>query len=119
MWIVLFTGSDLCGLFCLLALIYIEFSVYWLLFMWIVLFMYVFLYKLCSVYWLQCMWVFLFSFFGEERAGYFALFEFLVSCDCCVALPLGATGLSAVCDCGISLSYLLTSCHTKGCETLS
>ena len=26
----------------------------------------------------------------------------LVSYDCCVALPRGATGLSAVCDCGIS-----------------
>ena len=39
---------------------------------------------------------------GEERAGCFALFVFLVSCDCCVALPLNARGLSAVCDCGIS-----------------
>ena len=29
-------------------------------------------------------------------------FVFLVSCDCCVALPHDATGLSAVCDCGIS-----------------
>ena len=27
---------------------------------------------------------------------------YLVSRDCCVALPLGAIGLSAVCDCGIS-----------------
>ena len=27
---------------------------------------------------------------------------FLVSRDCCVALPYGATGLSAVRDCGIS-----------------
>ena len=26
----------------------------------------------------------------------------LVSQDCCVALPRGALGLSAVCDCGIS-----------------
>ena len=26
----------------------------------------------------------------------------LVSCDCCVALPRGAMGFSAVCDCGIS-----------------
>ena len=32
----------------------------------------------------------------------FALFVFLVSRDCCVALPHDATGLSAVCDCGIS-----------------
>ena len=29
-------------------------------------------------------------------------FVFLVSSDCCVALPRGAMGLSAVCDCGIS-----------------
>ena len=33
---------------------------------------------------------------GEERAGCFALFVFLVSRDCCVALPHDATGLSAV-----------------------
>ena len=39
---------------------------------------------------------------GEERAGCFALFVFLVSLDFCVALPRGAMGLSAVCDCGIS-----------------
>ena len=38
----------------------------------------------------------------EERAGCFALFVFLVSRNCCVALPHGATGLSAFCDCGIS-----------------
>ena len=39
---------------------------------------------------------------GEQRAGCFALFVFLVSLDCCVALPRGFTGLSVVCDCGIS-----------------
>ena len=39
---------------------------------------------------------------GEERAGCFALFVFLASCDCCVALPHDAMGLSAVCDCGIT-----------------
>ena len=39
---------------------------------------------------------------GEERAGCFAYFVFLVSRDCCVALSRGAMGLSAVCDCGIS-----------------
>ena len=33
-------------------------------------------------------------------------FVFLVSRDCCVALPRGATGLSAVRDCGISLIIL-------------
>ena len=38
----------------------------------------------------------------EERAGCFAWFVFLVSRDWCVALPRGAMGLSAVCDCGIS-----------------
>ena len=38
----------------------------------------------------------------RERAGCFALFVFLVSRDCCVALSHGATGLSAICDCGIS-----------------
>ena len=44
----------------------------------------------------------------EERAGCFALFVFLVPRDCCVALPHVAMGLSAICDCGISLSYSLT-----------
>ena len=45
---------------------------------------------------------------GEERAGCIALFVVLVPRDCCVALPQDATGLSAICDCGISLSYSLT-----------
>ena len=31
-----------------------------------------------------------------------ALLVFRVSIDCCVTLPHGATGLSAVSDCGIS-----------------
>ena len=35
---------------------------------------------------------------GKERAGCFALFVFLVSRDCCVALPHDAMGLSVVCD---------------------
>ena len=39
---------------------------------------------------------------GEEKAYCFALFVFLVSRDCCVALPHVSTGLSAVCDCGVS-----------------
>ena len=39
---------------------------------------------------------------GKRAAGCFALFVFLVSRDCCVALPHDAMGLSAVCDCGIS-----------------
>ena len=37
-----------------------------------------------------------------------ALLSFLVSRDFCVALPQGAIGLSAVCDCDISRSYSLT-----------
>ena len=38
---------------------------------------------------------------GEERAGYFTLFDFLVSCDCycSVALSHGALSWYAVCDC--------------------
>ena len=39
---------------------------------------------------------------GEERAGCFTLFVSLVSRYCYVALPHDATGLSAVCGCGIS-----------------
>ena len=35
---------------------------------------------------------------GEERAGCLALFVFLMSRDCCVALPHDPTGLFAVCD---------------------
>ena len=38
----------------------------------------------------------------EKRAGCFALPVFMVYRDCCVALPRGTTGLSTVCDCGIS-----------------
>ena len=39
-----------------------------------------------------------------EKRELFALlwFVFLVSHDGCVALPRGAMGLSAICDCGIS-----------------
>ena len=39
---------------------------------------------------------------GEERAGCFALFVFLMSRDCCEALSRDAMGMSEVCDCGIS-----------------
>ena len=51
-----------------------------------------------------------FSIILMERAGCFALTVYLMmSCDshCSVALPHGIMGWSAVCDCGISLSYLL------------
>ena len=44
----------------------------------------------------------------EERAGCFALFVILVARDWCVVLTHDGTGLSAVCDCGISWSYSLT-----------
>ena len=37
-----------------------------------------------------------------KRDGCFALFVFLMSCDCSVALPQDVVGLSAVCDYGIS-----------------
>ena len=37
-----------------------------------------------------------------KKAGCFDLFVFLVSHNCCVALAHDATGLSAVCDSGIS-----------------
>ena len=41
---------------------------------------------------------------GEERAGCFALFGFLISSDspCSMALPCDAIGWSAVYSCGIS-----------------
>ena len=38
----------------------------------------------------------------ESRLLCFVLFVFLVSRNCCVALPHDATGLSAVSDCSIS-----------------
>ena len=34
----------------------------------------------------------------KRELSFFALFVFLVSRDCCVALPRGAACLSAVCD---------------------
>ena len=39
---------------------------------------------------------------GKRELDAFALFVLLVSRECCVTLPHDATGLSAVCDCGIS-----------------
>ena len=46
----------------------------------------------------------------EERTDCFALVLFRMSCyyKCSMALPHGAVGWSAVCDCGISRSYSLT-----------
>ena len=37
-----------------------------------------------------------------------------MSGDCCVALPCGAMGLYAALDCGISLSYSLTTVADPG-----
>ena len=39
---------------------------------------------------------------GKRESWFFAKFVFLVSHDCCVALPRSVMGLSAVCDCVIS-----------------
>ena len=39
---------------------------------------------------------------GEDRADSFAYFVFLVSRDCCVALPHDAMVFCAVWDCGFS-----------------
>ena len=41
-----------------------------------------------------------------------------MSRDCCVTLPHDSTGLSAVCDCGISCSYSLTMFEYKGMSTV-
>ena len=50
---------------------------------------------------------------GEERAGWFALFVFLVSHDCCDTLPRSAMVLSAVRDCCISdHTHLLSKLRT-------
>ena len=50
---------------------------------------------------------------GKERASCLALFFFLVSRDCCVALTHSVMGLSALCDCGISGIYSLTFYNKK------
>ena len=47
------------------------------------------------------------SLYFTNITGCFALFVFLVSRDCHVALPHDAADLSAVCDYGISCSYSL------------
>ena len=45
---------------------------------------------------------FSFTIISMGKRDLVALFVFLVSRDCCVALPRDATGLSAVGDCGVS-----------------
>ena len=57
----------------------------------------------------RCLFVCLFGFFlGGSVFSFFFCFVFLVSRDCCVALPHHTPGLSAVCDCGISGSFSLS-----------
>ena len=50
----------------------------------------------------------------EEKAGCFAFIVIQMYCyyKCYVALPHGAVGWSAVCDCCITCSYSLTFCHS-------
>ena len=48
----------------------------------------------------------------EEKAGCVTIIvlQMYCYCKCSVALPRGAVGWSAACDCGISGSYSLTFC---------
>ena len=57
----------------------------------------------CAMYCCALLCVFCNHLDGEERAGCFYLFVFLMSYNCCyyVALPHGAVSWSAVFDCGI------------------
>ena len=57
---------------------------------------------LCFLYATVCPFSYCNHLDGEERAGCFAQFVFLVPRVGCAALSRGAIGLSAVCDCGIS-----------------
>ena len=43
---------------------------------------------------------------GKREGCLLAKFVFLLSRDCCVAIPLSAMGLSAVCDCDTHLLCL-------------
>ena len=54
----------------------------------------------CSMF--CCMLLYVHSSFANILMGKRELVVFLVSRDGCVALPHGVTGLSVVCDCGIS-----------------
>ena len=55
---------------------------------------------ICSMFF--CASLYFHSSFAIILMGKRELVAFLVSRDYCVALPCGAIGLSAVCDCGIS-----------------
>ena len=56
----------------------------------------------CNCIMFCCTLLYVHSNFSIILMGCFTWFVFLVSRDCCVALPRGAIGLSEVCDCGIS-----------------
>ena len=56
----------------------------------------------CSMFCYMRYFVYILVVQSSESWFSFALFVFPVSRDCCVAIPRDATGLSAVCDCGIS-----------------
>ena len=59
---------------------------------------------------------------GKRELESWLLFVFLAYRDCCVAFPHGATGLSAVCDCGIYRPYsliILLICHLIHVEGVS
>ena len=55
-----------------------------------------------------CALLYVHSSFAIIVMGKRELVASLWSRECCVALPHDATGLSAVCDCGISYSYSLS-----------
>ena len=55
----------------------------------------------------MCCFVSILAVLSSELHGCFALFVFMGSIDCCVALPHDTTDLFAVCDYGISLPYSL------------
>ena len=56
----------------------------------------------CNCIMFCCTLLYVHSSFSIILMGCFTWFVFLVSHECCVALPCGVIGLSAVCDCGIS-----------------
>ena len=55
----------------------------------------------CSAFIFVSILVFAIIFMGKRELVALLFFVFHVSRGCCVALPHGATELSAVCDCGI------------------
>ena len=62
--------------------------------------------RVCSCSMFCCTLLYVHHLDGEERAGCFVWFVFLVSRDGCMALPRRAMGLSEVCNCGICLTIL-------------